>query len=205
LPITRAGEAEALWLQLSQSLQDTPRIHLVEREVLESLLSELKLGASTLVQSQTALQVGQILAARFMATGRFLRLGTHGQFSVRVIETEKTRITASATVDVETPAQTRQVAEAMTAMLTERLHQGYPLRGRLKDVGAQTATLNIGAEHGAVPGLRLYVYEGDDARVEKIAALVEVTEVDATKAQVHVLKRTMALQAGWKVEEVRAE
>ena len=95
-PSPRAGEEDVLILKFVDALQATGRIIVLERDILDKLLAELKLGASELVDPQVALRVGRILAARLLATGTLTRRGMEAQLSLRVVETETTRLRVAA-------------------------------------------------------------------------------------------------------------
>jgi hypothetical protein len=58
-------------------------VAIVEREVLHKVLTELKLSVSDIVDSQTALRPGRILAARLLAMS-FTPTGKMGLFRMRL-------------------------------------------------------------------------------------------------------------------------
>src|SRR5262249_48826266 len=74
-PSPRAGEEEVLLLRLTNALQATGRITVVERDILDKILAELQLSAAALTDRQVAVRVGRILAARLLATGTLTRSG----------------------------------------------------------------------------------------------------------------------------------
>ncbi len=201
----RAGEAEALGLELLWHLQHVARIRVVEREVLEAILAELKLGTSELADAQTAFRIGKLDAARLLVTGALRRSGAQGQFSVRVLETETTRIKATELAEVETPDTIKAAVGQVAASLMQTLRQAYPLRGRLAQVDAQEVILNIGAEHGVEPGVTLQIYPGDDVSFGEAAGLVEVTSVSSQRSRARVLEQTADLQPQWKAQEVHVQ
>jgi hypothetical protein len=53
-PSLRAGEPEFFWLRLTQAMRTHERLQLVEREVMDKLLAELKLSAAALTDSTFA-------------------------------------------------------------------------------------------------------------------------------------------------------
>jgi tetratricopeptide (TPR) repeat protein len=127
----RAGEEEFLRLRLTQALQADNRLLLLEREVLEKLLTELKLRTTALVDPQVALRLGRLLAARLIATASLTRLGDTAQLTMRVIETETSRIRVTATEGVESAGRLDEAVQQAARTLLQALHQAYPLQGRL--------------------------------------------------------------------------
>jgi Tfp pilus assembly protein PilF len=208
----RAGEEDFLFLRLIDSLQATGRITIVERDLLEKVLAELKLSAAEFVDQQTAVHMGRILAARLLATGNLTRLGTDAQLSLRVVETESTRLKAALTEIIALPLGIDRIAEQLATTLLHKLRAAYPVQGRIVQVTPAGILLNIGAEHGMTPGLRLEVFGaeeplGIDGRVigynRPRVGLIEVTSLHDRFAQAMVLEQTMPFVPGWKVKEVQ--
>ena len=210
----RAGEEEFLRLRLTQALQADNRLVLLEREVLEKLLAELKLSTTALVDAQVALRLGRLLAARLIATASITRLGDSAQLTMRVIETETSRIRATATEVVESAGKLDEAVQRAANTLLPALRQAYPLQGRLAQVTPQGVVLNIGAEQGVAAGLVLQVFGTEEALTVdgKVVGYhrpptgrLEVTSVEASLAQARILEQTETLQPGWKVQERSGE
>ncbi len=88
----REGEDEYLLLKVMGYLGDSGKIKVVERELLERLLEELKLGSSELADPQVSTKLGRILAAKFIITGNIIRDSGNIRVGMRLIETETTAI-----------------------------------------------------------------------------------------------------------------
>ena len=186
----------------------------IERDHLDALLTELKLGASALADPQVATRVGRILAARLLATGSIIRTGTEVQLSVRLIETETTRVRASATEVMTTPATFETTVTSLAQTLLRKVRQVYPLRGQIVQVTPQGVLLNIGAEQGVTPGLMLQVFGSEepilvDGKVvdyfREPVGQIKVTTVQPRLALAESLDSTAPLQQEWKVQEVEAK
>ena len=204
----RAGEAEFVMLSLTHALRASGRVSIVEREVLDKVLAELKLSASQVVDAQAGLGRGKILAARLLAAGSMTQLGREGLLSIRLIETETTLINASTVQTIEQPNDVRSAIDQVAQQLLQDLRRTYPLRGRVQQrTGEDGVILNIGAWHGVTPGLVMQVY--DDAAsaatgqegVHTQVGRIEVTHVDARVAQARILEQTHAFATGSKVQE----
>jgi class 3 adenylate cyclase/CHAT domain-containing protein/tetratricopeptide (TPR) repeat protein len=210
----RAGEDEFLRLRLAQALQASGRIDLLERELLDKLLAELKLSTTDLTEPQGALRVGRIRAARLLATGSFTRFGDAGQLNVRLVETETSHVPASAIEIVHQPGDINGVVEQVARTLLQALRQTYPLQGSLARVTPQGVILNIGVAQGVTTGLVMQVF-GPDEALEVNGQVVgyhrtpvgriKVTSVEARHAQAQVLEQTEVWQPGWKVQEVQSK
>jgi len=124
-PALREGEDEALgeWLQVR--LQQSGRLQLVERALLDEVLRELKLSASELAAPETALPLGRILAARFIVAGSVLRLGGDVQVTLRAIDTETTRITALASESLGPGESLDQLATRLSRQFVQKVDGSY--------------------------------------------------------------------------------
>jgi tetratricopeptide (TPR) repeat protein len=209
---SRAGEEEFLFLRMVEGLRASGRLEIVERATLDKLLEELKLSASDLTDPQVAVRVGRILAARLIAIGSFTRFGEEGRLGIRVIETETTRIKASAVEPVAPPRGLDAVVDRVSKALLQQLREAYPLQGRIAQVTPPDIIVNIGGEQGATPGLTLQVfgpeepleYDGKSVSFRGLPiGLIEMTNVEATLSQARVLEQTIPFQSGWKVKEVQ--
>src|SRR4029434_290981 len=83
----------------------------------DKLLAELRCGSSELFDPQVAVRVGHILAARLLATGTLSRRGMETQLSLRVVETETTRLRAAVTDALGSSLECERVVERLAATL----------------------------------------------------------------------------------------
>lgn len=190
-------------LRLAHAMRTQGRVAIVEREVLDKVLAELKLSASDVVDTQAGLGQGKILAARLLATGTFAHLGQMGLVSMRLIDTETTLVNATALHQVALSGDLSPVLDQVAQELLHDIRRAYPLQGRLVRLTAEGhVILNIGAWHGLTPGVVMHVLDRDteDTRVGRI----EVMQVNARSAQGRVLEHSEALMPDSKVQEVVA-
>lgn len=97
-------------------LSSSSHLILVERQRLGEALSELELGLSGTVESDTAARLGRLIGAKALVTGRLFPSGDDLTVVVRTMGTETGRVYAeSATVAAHQPAGT------LAAMLVEKL------------------------------------------------------------------------------------
>jgi len=86
------GMAEMLITDLS----GLPFLRLVERARLQDLVDEMALSQSEYSDSDTALEIGRILAAEYVVTGAFVSMEEEFRVDTRVIETETSEIVKTA-------------------------------------------------------------------------------------------------------------
>ncbi len=119
------AEKEYILSKVTDTLQISKRMQVVEREVLDKLLEELKLSSSQLADPTTALMVGKILSARLISTGNIVRDGDDWQISLRMIETETTLVKVAITETIRTKKK-EDVAERLSQEILKRITAEYP-------------------------------------------------------------------------------
>jgi serine/threonine protein kinase/tetratricopeptide (TPR) repeat protein len=199
----QAGAEEFLSYSLAQACEDSGRIRLIEPALLEMLLVELQRSAADLADLQIAVQVGNILAARLIATGTITRSRTMETLSVSLVETATDAVRAGAEVSGTPDTFAGMVAQLVHTLL-QQVRQVYPLQGRIVHINSQGVMLNIGTDHGVTPGLRLQVLgDADPESTGSPMALIEVTTTAARRSQARIVAHSAAVQPGRKVQEVR--
>ena len=158
LPV-RDGYATILTSQLAEALNASGRVQVVERVVVEKLLQELNLGSSELADPATALKLGQVLSAKLISTGSLFYLNENYLLTLRLVDTETTRIAKVITADISgTGSAQKQVHRLNRKILTSIMDQ-YPLQGYVVQVDNAQVMVNIGTGQGVVPGARFDIVE----------------------------------------------
>jgi class 3 adenylate cyclase/CHAT domain-containing protein/predicted negative regulator of RcsB-dependent stress response len=197
----RAGEAVFIMLSVTDALRSSGRVAIVEREILNKVLAELKLSASDVADAGAGLGQGKILAARLLATGTFAHLGESGMLSIRLVETETTLVNATAIEMVETTGDLSRSVQQLAADLLHQIRRAYPVQGHIERLPATgEVELNIGKRQGLERGLVLEILDVDDGYTP--LGRLEVTRVEANVAQGRVLEQSTPLAVGQRVREV---
>lgn len=119
----REGEKDAFLDLLGQELQATGKVQLVERQMLDELLAELQLGSSALANPETTLTIGRLASARLLLNGHIYRQGGQILITVKVIETETSKIMASLTVELKAGESLLQAAGRLASDILARLNR----------------------------------------------------------------------------------
>ncbi len=165
----------------SQTLQAGGRINVVERELINRLLEELKLSNSALADQATALRVGRVLSARVMVTGSIMP-DEHGQIvMLRIIDTETTAVKKVITVESKSKELGKDAADDLSMKILEAIKTEYPLRGKVTAVTGDRYQLNIGQSHGLKKGDKLEVVTALGTSGDMYVAVGELEVVDAGK------------------------
>ena len=79
---------------------------------------QLQVSSSALGDQATALRVGKVVAARVLLGGSIVRMGEEAQVSVKVIETETTRVLATVSTIFEAGAKLSALSKELNGKLS---------------------------------------------------------------------------------------
>ena len=206
----RDGFSTVLLTRLSENLNASGRVKIVERALVERVLEELNLGSSKLADPDTALKLGKLFAARLIGTGSLLNLPEGSVLSMRVVDTETSGIVQT---EIRTLDPGGNVDEELFRINRDILHmvmEKYPLRGFVARVDGEEVLLNLGAKQGVVKGTRFdvleegagIVYKGKKlAAAPKAVAQMEVLSVEPEFSRAKVTRKDRPLKPDDKVQE----
>ena len=175
---------------LAFSLQNHSRFQLIDRESLDLVLEEQKLSQSQLVDINTAVNLGKMMAAQAIITGSIVDTPAGTEAVGRMIDTETAEILATEKVfcDKRDAAALNFLAESMAV----KFHNDFPmLQGIIiKRTGRQIVT-DLGEDKISLNG-RLIIYRENNpetGRMPKAKSVIlgyaRVTQVlqDMSKAE----------------------
>ncbi len=192
------AEKEYIFLRVADNLQNSKRVQVVEREVIDRLLEELKLSSSQLADPATALKIGRILSARIISTGSIVREDRDWLVSLRFIETETTSIKAALTESLKTKDK-EVVAERLGTDILKKIKAEYPLQGKILSLEGEDAVLNIGHKDGVTEGMKMKIFSIKD-RIK--VGEIEIASVDENTSHAKITSHIGELIEGLNVEEL---
>ena len=92
-PLTKASPVlgELLSSEILETIKQKGTYTVVERERLQLVLEELKLGTTSLVDDSTRLRLGKLVGATLMVFGGYQAIGDMVRLDVRLVEVESGR------------------------------------------------------------------------------------------------------------------
>jgi len=185
----REGQYEMLMFNLARAINEAGRVSVVEREVIEELLRELKIGTSDLADPQAALALRKILPAGLIATGTLRSHNSRFAVDLRLAETETSKLSIWLSQVQKENEALPEFAHRLAKTLSAKVASTYPLRATITTLHTKQATLNIGARHGLAVGTQMHVVKRQPEQVgektvyrEITAGKLTVTRVDAETA-----------------------
>ncbi len=197
--ITEADK-EYIFTGITDTLRSSKRVKVVEREILDKLLEELKLSSSQLADPAKILEVGKILSAQMISTGSISRDGGDWLVSLRLVDTETTSIQAALTEKLETKDR-EDVAEILSREILNKIRTAYPLQGKILSFEKNEVVLNIGFKDGVTLGSKMSILSGAEGRESKIGA-IEITSVNENTSTATITEKHDEYKEGYRVEEL---
>jgi tetratricopeptide (TPR) repeat protein len=207
----RDGFLTVLMTQLSNHLNASGRVRVVERVIIERLLEELNLGSSDLADKETSLRLGQVLAAKMIATGTLFYLPQQNLLTLKLIDTETSLIPHITIRHMETRAPLEKELFRLNREILKTVITKYPLRGYIVKNAGDQFIVNLGSRQGVVPGTKFDVIEDQDPikhrgkllrSSPKTIARIEVVRVEPDLSYVKVLNQKRPLRTDDKLEEL---
>lgn len=209
--LLREGMAEVLQQEIAQKMMASGRVSVVEREIMDKLLTELKLGSSELADPETALKLGKILAARLIVTGNMVQVPEGVRLSLRVIDPETSAIKVTHSDEMGLNKNLMELSEVTGKVLQERIKILYPLQGKiaLVEEGGQVI-VNLGRKHGMAPGVEMKIISEGDAVVmdgkvighrKKKVGRLKIVEVEEGLSYGRLTEKASAVEKDQKVLE----
>ena len=174
------GQGRTVHILIRDLLTKNPRVKMVERAVLDKLLTELHLGSSQLAERQTALSIGRLMAARVLLSGQVQYEDGQALVSIRAIECETGLINASVVGTYNSSQTSVEIAQDMAMRITKELMAAFPLRSRVSEINGTEIVLDIGQNVGLQKG---QYFKGVDTDV-----IVQITSVDSDRSTAEVIQ-----------------
>jgi len=189
-------EADYILGRVGESLMNLGRFQVVERQVLDKLMAELKLSSSALADPATALKLGKVLSARVIATGSMVREKKNWLVSLRFIETETTAIKASLST-MMAGAKMAKIADELAGKVAEKLRHTYPLQAVISAVDGEKGVINIGLQSGVVRGMRFNALDDHDIPLGQVTVIA----VGKTESRIQGGENASQLIKGMRLQE----
>ncbi len=206
----RDGFATVLSTQLTNHLNESGRVKVVERALMESLLEELNLGTSDLADKETALKLGKVLAAKIIITGSIFYLPQETLLSLRMIDTETSAIPQVTTWKVSYDHSLDKELFKLNREILKTVILKYPLQGYIVTQSGDQFIINLGSNQGVMSGTKFNVieeqepikYKGKLLKASpKLVGSFEVITVEPDMSTVKVISKERAFKSDDKITE----
>ena len=206
----RDGFSTVITTRLAQQLNASGRLQVVERVLMERLLEELNLGSSDLADSETALKLGKVLAAKIIGTGSLYYLPNGTLLSLRLIDTETSSIPKVVTKQLNSGASLKTELNRLNREILKTIILKYPLQGYVVQTTKDQTMINLGSKQGVVLGTKFEVLEEQKPvkykgkllhSSPKAFAQIEIVRVEPDLCYARILQQEKPLKSDDKVRE----
>lgn len=171
------------------------RFDVIERQALEKVVTEQQLGATGILDTESAAKLGRVLGAGYMVTGALISHKQGADMVVKIIETETASIKVADTLSGPNPSAVFKKVPEFVA----RLSAHFPIRGLIIFEKEGLFTLDLGKRSGVASGMVFEVFQegepikhpvtGEILGLEKTAiGQIQITEARENLAYAKVLK-----------------
>ena len=206
----RDGLSSVLMIQLSDQLNASGRIQVVERVLIEKLLEELDLGSSDLADPDTALRLGKVLAAKIIGTGSIFYLPAGDILSLRLIDTETSALPKVINRQFGPNPTMEKELDRLYREILAAIRQKYPLQGYVVQASSDRILINLGSKQGVSRNTKFEVlkekepikYKGKILRgAAEVVALLQVEQVEPDLSYARILSQQKPVARDDKIKE----
>ncbi|MBU0994978.1 MAG: tetratricopeptide repeat protein [Proteobacteria bacterium] len=206
------GYAMVILSKLSELLNSSGRVQVVERMVMNRLLEELNIGSSELSDQDTALKIGNVLAAKLIGTGSLLQMPKGALLNMRLIDTETTALAKVITEEIAARTPLEKDLNRLNRDILKSVIDLYPIKGFVVQADESRIMINVGEKQGVVLGTTFNALEEKPpveykGKLLKSAPLeiaeIKVVQVEPDFSYAEVVNKKRALKQDDKVQEKR--
>jgi hypothetical protein len=179
-----SGGNDALIERINQSLAGNAGVSIVERKLLNKMLTELKLTAAALTDPATSIKLGKILSARIMVSGTLATEGGKAVLLLKFIDTETTEVRKMLTIAATDKEIDGQSLADLAGQVGGWIKEEFPVRGMVTAVSGNQCKLNIGRQHGLKKGdlIEAVVENGTGGGLFTVVGELQLSEVEKNAA-----------------------
>jgi TolB-like protein len=187
------------------------RFDVVERRLLQKIISEQKLAMTGLIDTSSATQLGKLLGVKVIISGSVMKLKNMVEINARIIDVESASIIAAENVRSSRNGNLQALGDEMS----RKIIKNFPLEGYIVNRHNDTIIMDLGIRTGVKPGMKFIVFKegqvikhpktGEVLDVERIeTGLVTITEVrnKICKARIEEEKSPGSIQYGQLVKSI---
>lgn len=171
------------------SIVKSGRFDVVERAMLQKIISEQKLATTGLIDENSASELGKILGVKVIITGSVLKLKNSIEINSRVISVESGSIIAAENIRGSTSDDLQSLVE----LLTKRIIRNFPLTGYIVKRDGKSVIVDLGLTAGLDYGTEFIVFkEGEVIKHPKTGEVLDVEQIHTGKIRITKVRRNVA-------------
>ncbi|MBU1566482.1 MAG: DUF1566 domain-containing protein [Proteobacteria bacterium] len=150
------------------------RFDVVERAMLQKIISEQKLSATGMIDETSAATLGKILGVKVIISGSVVKLRDLIEINSRVINVENGSIIAAESSRGNVKTEFHSLVDELLA----KIISNFPLTGYVVKKNPKTVIIDLGLSSGLKTGTEFYIYkEGEVIKHPKTGEILDVEQV----------------------------
>jgi len=150
------------------------RFDVVERRLLEKVLSEQQLAMSGVVDASSATEIGKLLGVKVIITGSVMKLRDVTEINARIIDVESASIIAAENIK----SSAASGLQDMVVEMSRKIMKNFPLEGYVVNRSGDSVTIDLGLRTGVKKGMRFIVFkEGQVIKHPKTGEVLDVERI----------------------------
>lgn len=151
------------------------RFDVVERRLLEKILTEQKLALTGLIDATSAAKLGRVLGVKIIISGSVMRFQNVMEVNARIIDVESASIIAAENVKSTTAVR----LEDLVVQMAEKIIRDFPLEGYIVNRKGNMVSVDLGKNAGVKQGMRFVVFkEGNVIKHPKTGEVLDVETIE---------------------------
>lgn len=172
------------------SIVQSGRFDVVERAMLQKIITEQKLSTTGLIDSSSASELGKILGVEVIISGSMLRIRDTIEINSRVISVQNGSIIAAESIRGAASGDYHNLVER----LTKKIMRNFPLTGYIVKKDDKTALIDLGLGSGLTSGTDFIVFrEGEIIKHPKTGEVLDVEQIITGRLSITKVNRKFAI------------
>jgi len=184
---TDMGAIVAEWL--ITALVKDGRFDVVERRLLQKILTEHQLAMSGVVDNKSISELGQILGVKIIISGAVLHFQNIIEANARIIDVSNGSIIAAESVKSTSTAG----LEELVIQMAQKIIKDFPLEGYVVMRKGDKVSIDLGKRAGVKVGMQFIVYkEGNIIKHPKTGEVLDIETLETGKVKITRVRENIA-------------
>lgn len=171
------------------SIVKSGRFDVVERAMLQKIISEQKLSSTGLIDEDSATKLGKLLGVKVIISGSVLKIRDSIEINSRVISVESGSIIAADNIRDSANNDLHLLVDELTA----KILRNFPLTGYVVKKNPKSVIIDLGLDSGLAPGTEFIVYrEGEVIKHPKTGEVLDVEQIITGRLRIEKISKNVA-------------
>lgn len=181
------GAIVAEWL--ITALVKEGRFDVIERRLLQKILTEHQLAMSGVVDDKSISELGQILGVKIIISGAVLHFQNIIEANARIIDVSNGSIIAAESAKSTSAAG----LEELVIQMAQKIIKDFPLEGYIVMRDGNKVSIDLGKQAGVKVGMRFIVYkEGNVIKHPKTGEVLDIESLETGKVKITRVRKNIA-------------